>query len=277
MVTFEEKSHTYTNKEGKIYTSATTLVGMVKPKFDEDFWSAYKALEKILNFDKKFTYNWYLREKFGFQMEEKDTEHIELIAKKLKRKEEFDAVKVDILAEWAEKSLTSTDKGTAIHKAKEEKAFADGFGYFNDNIFGKTLSSAGVEDIYSLPDGYYPEMLLWNDENEIAGLADRIWLTTENNIRYADIDDYKSNKEIKTKSPYKMLIPVEHLDDCHLSHYSLQLSIYLWMLKQFGFTPREGRFTHIPDGNQETYYPIQYLEKEVESILLMKKQKDGKN
>jgi hypothetical protein len=52
--------------------------------------------------------------------------------------------------------------------------------------------------------------------------------------------DWKTNKEIKTKSGFdtktkntaKMLYPLGNLDDCNYYHYTLQLSTYAWMIQQ---------------------------------------------
>jgi hypothetical protein len=52
-----------------------------------------------------------------------------------------------------------------------------------------------------------------------------------------NIYDYKTNKEIKTESYVnwegvsdRMLAPLNHLDDCNLNHYALQLSLYMYMI-----------------------------------------------
>jgi hypothetical protein len=51
------------------------------------------------------------------------------------------------------------------------------------------------------------------------------------------ITDYKTNKEIKVEGftnwegiTQKMSSPVAHLDDCHLNHYALQLSLYMFII-----------------------------------------------
>ena len=52
-----------------------------------------------------------------------------------------------------------------------------------------------------------------------------------------NITDYKTNKEIKTEGftnwdgvTQKLSAPVAHLDDCHLNHYALQLSMYMYII-----------------------------------------------
>ena len=43
---FDEPSHTYTDDEGNVYTSATQLIGKVEPKYDSEFWAIYRALDQ---------------------------------------------------------------------------------------------------------------------------------------------------------------------------------------------------------------------------------------
>lgn len=44
-IIFNEKLHRYTNPEGFVYTSVTTLIGKYHPQFDENFWAKKKAKE----------------------------------------------------------------------------------------------------------------------------------------------------------------------------------------------------------------------------------------
>ena len=45
---FNDKDHLYINKkEGYKYTSVTTLVKMYEQPYDSDFWSMYKAFERL--------------------------------------------------------------------------------------------------------------------------------------------------------------------------------------------------------------------------------------
>ena len=48
-ICFNENSHTYWNEnDNEKYISVTTLIEKFGQPFDKDFWSAYKALEKLL-------------------------------------------------------------------------------------------------------------------------------------------------------------------------------------------------------------------------------------
>ena len=48
-VAFSEKEHCYWNvNDNKKYISVTTLIHRYTQEFDKEFWSSYKALEKLL-------------------------------------------------------------------------------------------------------------------------------------------------------------------------------------------------------------------------------------
>ena len=52
-VAFSEETHTYWDVDtNDKYISVTTLIGKFENEFDKDFWSKYKALERILGKDK---------------------------------------------------------------------------------------------------------------------------------------------------------------------------------------------------------------------------------
>ena len=127
-----------------------------------------------------------------------------------------------------------------------------------------------IEDLYMLPDGYYPELLVWNEKCGIAGQADKVFLETIGNTRYVDIDDYKTNNKIKTESAYvkklkgrvMMKKPLGHLMDCNHTHYNLQISTYAWVMEQFGFKVRNLAFHHY-----NKPYVLNYLKREVEMML----------
>jgi ATP-dependent exoDNAse (exonuclease V) beta subunit len=84
-----------------------------------------------------------------------------------------------------------------------------------------------------ITDGIYPEMLVYLKSAGVCGQSDLVEVVNGRVM----ITDYKTNKEIKTESyknwegvSKKMLFPVHHLDDCHINHYALQLSIYMYII-----------------------------------------------
>jgi hypothetical protein len=77
------------------------------------------------------------------------------------------------------------------------------------------------------------EELLFNTEYKIAGTADLIEEFPSGRL---NVWDFKTNKVIDYNSKYnkRMLAPIDHLEACAYTKYSLQLSIYAWMLEQNG-------------------------------------------
>lgn len=70
-----------------------------------------------------------------------------------------------------------------------------------------------------------PEKLMFNETYEIAGTCD-VFIDVDDN--YFDIGDHKTNKKFTYSSEYgnKLKSPFNHLDECDLNLYNLQLSIY---------------------------------------------------
>jgi ATP-dependent exoDNAse (exonuclease V) beta subunit len=188
-------NHTYENKDGKLYTSVTQLVKKYIPKQDWDEIAAKYA-------------------------------------KKHKMPVE------DVKAKWKHEGDISLIRGNAFHKTQEE-LFPEGpivyqgkktFVYPSPLIDGIKLA----KELKDLKEGIYPELLIYSDRYQIAGQADFIACIDNKLI----VHDYKTNKKIDRES-YKdwkkghrmMNTPLGNLMDCNFDHYSLQLNLYMFMLK----------------------------------------------
>lgn len=246
-VVFNEQEHSYTNPEGKRYISATTLVGKFKEKFDPF---------KILGNGKTLIANYV--SKHGHD-------------------EEY------WLKKWDKTRDDACERGTAFHKAKEDYIQGRGVVVFKNSVTYVQNASLVLEstpDLWLLPDGLYTELLLWDDDWELAGQADIVCITTEGTVRYVDIDDHKTNKKIEEKSwadragnHRMMLPPINHVMDCNLMHYELQLSVYMYILERNGYTPRSMQFTHYGHEDELGFtpepvvYQLTYRKKEVLAML----------
>ena len=115
-----------------------------------------------------------------------------------------------------------------------------------------------------LTDGIYPEHMVYLKSAGICGQSDLVEVYNSK----VDIIDYKTNKEIKTESfkdwegiSKKMLFPVSHLDDCNFNHYSLQLSIYMYIILKHNPKLQAGdiyihHVTFEEEGKDEYGYPV---------------------
>jgi hypothetical protein len=186
------------------------------------------------------------------------------------------------LKEWKQVNATSLVRGDKIHSDKEELAHNRGFTHFRNKdfrVYNRALFEAHVPYI-KLPDGCYPELKLWRHDYKIAGRSDKLIFDTIHGIRFAHIDDYKTNKKIEKESwqnidgSYKMMLaPLGHLMDCNWVHYALQLSLYQFMLEYHGFSIGKRRIIHFPHPIEflgtpaPVTYELPYLRKEVLAML----------
>ncbi len=232
-ITFKEKGHTYeSNDQDNIdWVSVTSLVSMFKEPFDG------KTQAKKSSKNKKS--KWY-----GMTPKE-------------------------ILDAWEGEKNRAIKLGNWYHNQREA-----------DILDFKTIEKDGIEVPIIKPivkengvklapeqkllDGVYPEHLVYLKSAKICGQADVVEIV--NGV--ININDYKTNKEIKEKGftnwegiTKKLYKPVSHLDDCHLNHYNLQLSIYAYIIKKHNPKLKIGKLTiqHVKFkqiGEDENGYPI---------------------
>jgi ATP-dependent exoDNAse (exonuclease V) beta subunit len=232
-IIFKEDGHTYESiEEDNIeWISVTSLVGKFKPKFDKEGQAKKSAKNK--------NSKWY-----GMTVEQ-------------------------ILQAWDNETERAVTLGNFYHNQRE-----------SDMLDFKTIERNGTEvpiikplindegiklaPEQKLSDGVYPEHLVYLKSVGLCGQADVVEIVDG----YININDYKTNKEIKEKGytnwegiTSKMFKPVNHLDDCNLNHYSLQLSIYAYIIKKHNPSLKIGKLTiqHVKFkqiGEDSNGYPI---------------------
>jgi hypothetical protein len=248
MVRFDEPSHTYTTESGLQYTSVTTVIGEYKEPFDKEFWSIYKAVERVY-IDANSSDEWIKHKK------EYKPKGIVNNFKTMSYSNDFlnkvDITIKNVIDEWDYERDISCYNGTNFHKQKENELFT--LGVSGGLKVNTPEEHRGIPvELESLPDGIYPELTLWSNYYKLAGQADVVTIYTIDGIRYIDIDDHKTNKEIKstsffnakTKRHSMMKSPISHIQDCNKEHYKLQLSTYAYMLECAGFIPKKLTFNH---------------------------------
>jgi hypothetical protein len=271
LVCFSEQSHTYwnVNDNGK-YISVTTLIEKFAQPFDEDFWSAYKALERLIPAD-----SWKIEKKSLLNSHKVDTEILTLYNIK---EQDFNKAQQDILDEWDKTNKESCERGTKIHAQLEESMYKMGANVSlkKFGVGGKFVCDKGRTEL-DLENGVYPEYLISRESPDgvlrIAGQIDLL-VKQGNDIT---IIDYKTNKEIKQHSFFdsksrktiRMKYPLGNLEDCNYYHYTLQLSTYAWMLQKFNpnFKIKDLIMVHFDHSGNQTVYHLDYLKDEVEKML----------
>lgn len=166
-----------------------------------------------------------------------DADAIALKSSRSKKSKWYGLTPEQIKEAWKNEANRATSLGTWYHNCRER-----------DICEVKTMNRHGIEvpvvrpiekdgikyaPNQKLTNGIYPEHLVYLKSAGICGQSDLVEVINDE----VYITDYKTNKEIKLEGytnwegiSQKMAPPLSHLDDCHLNHYALQLSLYMFMI-----------------------------------------------
>lgn len=271
-IAFIEETHKYfdvTNPDA-VFTSVTTMIHSYTQPFDKEFWSAYKALEKLLPKDQ-----WTVEKKSLLNSMKFDKVLLELHDID---ENDFNREQQTILDEWDNENRKSCDRGTKIHADLENSFYVKkkDINLSKFEIGGKFECKKDYSDL-DIENGVYPEYLISRVSEDgklrIAGQIDLL-VKKGNKITIAD---WKTNKKIDTKSFFnqknktsvKMKFPLNKLDDCNYWHYTLQLSTYAWMIQKLNpeFEIEDLVLVHFDHQDNMTVYHLPYLKEEVVRML----------
>lgn len=270
-VCFNNDSHCYWNiNDNERYISVTTLIHRFTQPFDKEFWSAYKALEKLIPKD-----SWAIEKKSLLNTKRFDRSILDNYDIS---ENDFNGVQQAILDDWDNENKKSCERGTKIHEEIENSFYkkSDDISLQKFGIGGKFECKKGYPEL-DLEYGVYPEYLIYRESEDgilrIAGQVDLI-VKSGNEIT---IIDHKTNKKIDKKSGFntstrstsKMKYPLNTLDDCNFWHYTMQLSTYAWMLQKINpnFIIKDLILNHYDHAGNNTLYHCDYLKTEVERML----------
>ena len=192
-------------------------------------------------------------------------------------KDVFIIKKEEILQSYKDKGKEACEHGSKVHERME-------------NLFyqkdAKTLRSFGLGGSIEVSKGYYkfdkeraayPEIMLSYKADEylkVVGQADLV-IKDGNEIR---VYDYKSSRSIdkesfydkQTKKRQMMKFPLNNLQESNYWIYSLQLSLYMYIIEQMNpkFRCKKLAIIHIDRDGKETEYECDYLKEDVARMLL---------
>lgn len=269
-VIYNDEKHLYLDKKtGSKYTSVTTLIHHYCQPFNENFWASYKACEYLLEPESwKYLKKDLLQTKVwkDSYLEEYD---IDLTA--------FNNKVAEIKEGYKKNRNESCRRGTALHAIREDMYSVPGNVEIKKYGLGGSFKTNAGNYKLDCDRGVYPEFLIsykFDDYLMISGQLDLL-IKDGNDIT---IVDYKTNKKIdmksyfdnSTKKSQKMKFPLNDIDDCNFYHYSMQLSVYSYLLQKINpkFKIKKLIIHHIDHDNNETEYECPYLKDEVERMLL---------
>jgi hypothetical protein len=271
-IAFEESEHKYfdLNDASKEYISVTTLIHKFTQEFDKDFWSAYKALEKLLPKE-----SWAIEKKSLLHTKKFDKSILDVYNI---TENAFNKEQQKILDDWEAENRKSCERGTKIHADLENSFYKKpkDISLQKFGIGGKFECRKDYTDL-DLEYAVYPEYLVSRESPDgILLLAGQVDLIVKSGNELT-ICDYKTNKKIEQKSFYnaqtktsaKMKYPLNTLDDVNFWHYTLQLSTYAWMLQKINpnFIIKDLILIHFDHNGNQTLYHCDYLKTEVERML----------
>ena len=205
-IKYYDDTHTYFDTNtGKKLISVTQTLGKIKETFDEEKWLKIKSKERNITVE-ELKKEWWLASKIG------------------------------------------TTRGVILHKYMED--------LFSRKVYPKTYGNLenvlsivplieyikSVDSIKEMGDKFiedHPnlipiksEVVIGSSEIGIAGMFDQL-MYDELKDSYSIID-YKTDKEIKFTNKWSSLKdPLNHLDDCQFNKYSLQLSLYKYIIEKY--------------------------------------------
>ena len=247
-----------------INLSVTNIINSLH-YFDRDFWLAYKTLESILPVEKFEEIKMNLLKSKKVSPQILQLVNVDLYQQKM----------ADIDAEWRQKNEESKALGTQIHDMIHNELVTDLEGA---RVKYSIQGDVQTDDTFmNCTSGLFPEHRMeWNLDEDcvLIGVADLISI----HDGIVDIMDWKSNEDgIKFKSKFdlakkhvrKLKYPLSNIDDVNGQHYTLQLSIYLWMLLHLrpDLKPGKLKIVWIRDQKVKKVYEVPYMEKEVERLL----------
>lgn len=241
--------------------SVTELVQRYSTPFNSDFWSTYRALERLLKPE-----DW--KDVRGRLMDTRSFNHRMLKGYGL-TEEQLDETKEQILREWEEKRQKSLAAGKAIHAAIEAQ-----FSSIGSKVDCTKYGIGGVLDaeVVAPQNGVLLEGV--TAELPVTATFGDVMLTGRIDLVYRKgneviIVDHKTGGTIKTKGMYngkkhgieKMLFPLNSLDDNSFNRYQMQLSLYAMMLEKVFPEIRVTKLmlNHYSDDGKQEVLPCEYM------------------
>ena len=296
---FDEGPHKYTDSNGNEYISTTTIIGNYVPKFDTKYWAHKKAKEQGVS-EKEIIRQWNtIRDEAckrgtithnGLEDAIKEVSKFKEAVRYLKQVESGRCITVaDIpfinvppldIEKFKEATNNKYEEIYRVFKFYTDKGYTI---YSEIGVFDPSLLISGTIDILCVRS---------NDFVILDWKTNRDGLKFESGYYQKDkstIPNQLTNLWVRTKN--KMLPPLNHLEECNGSHYTMQLSIYArlverileipcvglglchigspFVLNKYGQPFRDKDGYHIDENGEETvnWFRINYLRNEADAVF----------
>lgn len=205
-VAFAEDTHTYWNVDDNAkYISVTTLIEQYGQPFDKDFWSAYKALEKLIPKE-----SWSIEKKSLLSTKKFNKKLLDLYEIS---EDNFNKAQQDILDEWDKTNREACERGTKIHAELENSFYTKkkNISLSKYEIGGKFECIKGHTEL-DMENGVYPEYLISRMSDDgilrIAGQIDLL-VKNGNEITIGDWKGLPLDTEIPTLTGWTTIADIK--------------------------------------------------------------------
>lgn len=315
---FDAPSHTYTDERGNAYTSATTVIGEYKKPFDSEYWLMWSALKKngyklIYKEENPAQHLITIRrgrtpKTYRLQYLYTNAEKILNLSTDAVREEWAETTRVacdkgnekhDFLEDEINKfSATASIKLDGLKKASSDSTF--GGSVLNRSALDKSAIRTRHPEIYKVLISYldagwtiHAEKRVYSAYHLVAGMIDVLltkgsnfvildWKTNKKQLHfesgyYKKVGGIETNEWIKKDD--RMLAPINNVADCKGMVYTLQLSLYAYILELWGFKCMGLLLCHIRDipGQEKVeikdkkyntkFYDIKYLKGDIHRMI----------
>lgn len=269
-VIFFSDSHTYWHGNTRL-RSMGECISLYQPPYEQDYWLSHTAMKELFGEEYVDHYR-----SFGTMKPPASELYVPFLQKI--SPSEFIRCKEKWKDIWKRKNNEANFKGSRFHDEMEKECYEKGFcenrwdGTEYPVIkYDKEYPNESLKlNLYELPDGCYPELLVFDLEKGIAGQSDLVFIETIGDTRYVDVDDYKTNEKKPAKSaPDRFWDPLSDFYNSKHNIYSFQMGGYAKLLERFGFTVRNIGYTWYKnyEKSKPTFIDVEYFDEELEIIL----------
>lgn len=250
LVDFEPILHKYTNARTNVpYVGVTTFISQFEDEFDVEYWSARCAVKEFYGV-RSWKYNAFrmaigTNKQYVCDYIKNSSDRAKLLIKQQELKDQ-----------WKAKNDYAKEKGHIYHERQENKINFNKFRIVEDGHIHPLADTSGLPrsggnkiNLSSyLPDGVYAELLVKNHKLKMSGQVDYTYIETIGNVRYVDIDDYKTNEKLTFENKYQRFkAPLDFLEHHKFNIYRIQILLYAEFFKAYGYTPRNLSLTYHPN------------------------------
>lgn len=177
----------------------------------------------------------------------------------------------EIKASWERKGLFARNEGTEAHYQMER--MLNGMSYRKDQV----EVQLGVKQMIQLLDegkilsAYRTEWEVYASEEDVAGSVDAVFLCPDGTYR---IVDWKRSAKLKSNMRSRKMREgvLSHLDDCDGTTYTLQLSLYQFILEKYYGLTISGRTLVSVHPEGEFRVDVPYLGEEAGVLMAKRRQ-----